>query len=142
MTDLDLLQLLLGTENAAGYGYGALGGRLDNTERAMAAQTEDAHRARRDNLQRLVRQRGGAPSPAAAGYAVPPLADRAAALGLAVRVEEAVAAAYRYALATSPTSEVRQLAVAGLQDAAVRAARWRLLLTPTGAATVAFPGTG
>jgi len=141
VTDVDVLQTLLATENAAAYGYGVLGGHLASDERTVASQAEDAHLARRDAVARLVRDRGVSPTPAAPGYVVPgPVADRTAALTLAARLEDGAAAAYRYGLAATPNAGIRRLAVAALQDAAVRAVRWRLLLAPTAPATRPFPG--
>jgi len=99
VTDVDVLQTLLATENAAAYGYGVLGGHLASAERTVASQAEDAHLARRDAVARLVRDRGVSPTPAAPGYVVPgPVADRTAALTLAARLEDGAAAAYRYGL--------------------------------------------
>src|SRR5664280_2739238 len=94
VTDVDVLQTLLATENAAAYGYGVLGGRLGSDERTVASQAENAHLARRDAVARLVRDRGVSPTPAAPGYVVPgPVADRTAALTLAARLEDGAAAA-------------------------------------------------
>src|SRR5664280_1104408 len=53
VTDVDVLQTLLATENAAAYGYGVLGGHLASAERTVASQAENAHLARRAPTERL-----------------------------------------------------------------------------------------
>ena len=98
---------------------------------------------------------------AAAAMALAPLADyppgtpltgQAAAVQLAVDLEESAAAAARYLIfvaASAPAAPsgstapdlaaLRSTTLLALSDAAVRATRWRAVLTPD-QATVAFPG--
>jgi len=142
MSDLDLTQAALANEHAVIYGYGVLGARLDVASRPLAAQGEDAHRARRDLLRRLVLDRRGAPAVAEAAYAVPfPVPDMPAALRLGGLLEDGLASTYRAVVAGTDDRSLRQLAVEALQDAAVRATRFRLLAGPAGGpATQAFPG--
>jgi hypothetical protein len=129
----------LRAEHAAIYAYGVLGAHLDEPTRALAVESESAHRLRRDAL--LVRLNAlGAPAPPAEpAYALPaPVPDRAAALHLMIVVEERCAAIWRQAL-PEVTDDDRQLAVDALTDCAVRATRAR---TAAGVkpATVPFPG--
>lgn len=130
---LTALQAALSAEHAAVYGYGVVGGRIAEDRRAQARQAHDAHRARRDALRRAVRRMGGTPEPAAAAYSLPyPVPDGAAAVRLAVELEERVAAVYAD-LVRAGEGGLRREAAAALREAAVRAARWR----GTG---VPFPG--
>ncbi|MDQ6649446.1 MAG: ferritin-like domain-containing protein [Actinomycetota bacterium] len=142
MSDLELAQQALATEHAVIYGYGLLGARLDLAARQLATQGEDAHRARRDLLRRFVLDRRGAPVAAEPAYAAPfPVPDMPAGLRLASQLEDAVAATYRAVVVATDDRPLRQVAVEALQDAAVRATRFRLLAgLAADSVTSAFPG--
>ncbi|MBQ0969475.1 ferritin-like domain-containing protein [Streptomyces sp. RK23] len=130
---LDALQAALAAEHAAVYGYGVVGGRIAEERRAEARTAYDAHRARRDALAREVRDLGGAPVAAAAGYALPfSVPDSAAAVRLAAELEDRVAGVYSD-LVRAAEGDGRASAAAALREAAVRAVRWR-------GGSVAFPG--
>ncbi|MFJ2605909.1 ferritin-like domain-containing protein [Streptomyces sp. NPDC087425] len=130
---LAALQAALGAEHAAVYGYGVVGGRVGQARRAEARSAYDAHRARRDALAREVRDVGGTPVAAAAGYALPfPVPDAQAAVRLAADLEERVAGVYSD-LVRAASGGVRRTAAEALREAAVRAVRWR-------GESVAFPG--
>lgn len=131
--ELKAVQAALGAEHAAVYGYGVVGGRIGEDRRAEARTAYDAHRARRDELQRAVRDLGGEPEPSAAAYALPfTVPDSAAAVRLATELEERVAGVYSD-LVRAATGTRRGNAAEGLREAAVRAARWR-------GGSVTFPG--
>ncbi|KUF20386.1 ferritin-like domain-containing protein [Streptomyces silvensis] len=131
--ELKAVQAALRAEHAAVYGYGVVGGRIGDRRRADARTAYDAHRARRDELARAVRDLGGEPEPSAAAYALPfPVPDAAAAARLAAELEERVAAVYAD-LVRAADGPRRALAAESLREAAVRAARWR-------GGSVAFPG--
>jgi hypothetical protein len=131
--ELQALQAALAAEHAAVYGYGVVGGRIDAGRRAEARAAYDAHRARRDALGREVRELGGTPVAAAAGYALPfPVPDAAAAVLLAAQLEERVAGVYSD-LVRASAGQRRREAAGALREAAVRAVRWR-------GESVAFPG--
>lgn len=134
-----LLTALLDAEHAAVYGYGVLGARLDESARELALLAHDSHRARRDQVAARLRERGGAaePPPPAYDVAVP---DAAQALALAVRLEEGLALRWRDLVGGTDERPLRELAVAGLTECAVRAAQWRRR-AGTAPATVALPGT-
>jgi len=134
-----LLATLLEAEHAAVYGYGVLGARLDDTARRGALAAFDSHRARRDQLIALLRERGATPQAPLAAYDVS-AGSLQQALTLAVRLEEGLSVRWRDLVAGAEDPPLRALAVAGLQETAVRAAQWRTRagITP---ATVAFPGT-
>lgn len=131
--ELRAVQAALGAEHAAVYGFGVVGGRIGEGRRDEARTAYDAHRARRDALQRTVRDLGGEPEPSAAAYALPfAVPDSAAAVRLATELEERVAGVYAD-LVRASTGARRGLAAEALREAAVRAARWR-------EGSVAFPG--
>ncbi|MFI8960506.1 ferritin-like domain-containing protein [Streptomyces sp. NPDC053493] len=133
MTALDAAQAALAAEHAAVYGYGVVGARLDGARRAEATAAYEAHRARRDALRRTVRDLGGEPVAAAAGYRLPfAVPDRAAAERLAAVLEDRVAGVYSD-LVRSADGPLRRDAAAALREAAVRAVRWR-------GSDVTFPG--
>ncbi|MFJ3826196.1 ferritin-like domain-containing protein [Streptomyces nodosus] len=131
--ELTAVRAALRAEHAAVYGYGVVGGRIERSRRQEARDAYDAHRARRDELARAVRDLGGSPDAAAAGYALPfAVDDSAAAVRLAAELEERVAAVYSD-LVRASTGARRSLATAALREAAVRAVRWS-------GESVAFPG--
>ncbi|CAM5746308.1 hypothetical protein STAFG_0613 [Streptomyces afghaniensis 772] len=131
--ELRALQAALAAEHAAVYGYGVVGGRIGDGRRAEARTAYDAHRARRDALVREVKDLGGRPGAAAAGYALPfPVPDAAAAVRLAAELEDRVAGVYSD-LVRAASGARRALAAEALREAAVRAVRWR-------GESVAFPG--
>ncbi|MCW7947435.1 hypothetical protein AAW14_37285 [Streptomyces hygroscopicus] len=131
--ELAALQAALRAEHAAVYGYGVVGGRIDQARRAEARAAYDAHRARRDELARSVRDLGGTPDAAAAAYALPfPVPDSAAAVRLAADLEERVAGVYSD-LVRASTGDRRRTAAGALREAAVRSVSWS-------GESVAFPG--
>ncbi|MEX2983920.1 ferritin-like domain-containing protein [Streptomyces sp. C36] len=126
-------QAALAAEHAAVYGYGVVGGRVEEEHAAQAREAYDVHRARRDVMSRAVRALGAEPEAAAAAYALPfPVTDGASAVRLAAELESRLAAVYAD-LVRASTGSLRGEAAAGLREAAVRAARWR-------GGSVAFPG--
>ncbi len=134
------LTAALAAERAAIYAYGLIGARLDSDgERYEARAAEQAHRRWRDHLVGRLDQLKASAAPAPAGYELPfPVADRAAALRLAVQVEDGVAQAWRPVLPVSVDAD-RGTALGALTEAAVRATRWRRLAAVT-PVTMAFPG--
>ncbi|MCX4988075.1 MULTISPECIES: ferritin-like domain-containing protein [unclassified Streptomyces] len=131
--ELKALQAALGAEHAAVYGYGVVGGRIGEARRSDARSAYDAHRARRDELARAVRDLGGTPEAASAAYVLPfPVKDSATAVRFAAELEERVAAVYSD-LVRAATGDRRRSAAGALREAAVRAVRWS-------GESVAFPG--
>ncbi|MFC9545504.1 ferritin-like domain-containing protein [Streptomyces sp. NPDC056956] len=131
--ELRALQAALAAEHAAVYGYGVVGGRIGKERAPQARAAYDAHRARRDTLVREVREAGGTPVAAAAGYALPfPVPDAAAAVRLAAELENRLAGVYAD-LVRDSGGERRRSAAGALREAAVRSARWS-------GGSVAFPG--
>jgi hypothetical protein len=136
---IEQLRAALAAEEAAIYAYGPIGVRLADEARADARAAEAAHRDRRDALVSRLDEQSAAPAPVSAGYALPfPVTDRASALKLAIRIEDAVAATWRAALPVTGGTD-RRTSLTALTDAAVRATRWRRLagVTPL---TVPYPG--
>lgn len=134
----DALAAVLVAEHAAIYGYGVLGAHLTGSALTQAQQAEAAHRSRRDDLLVRLTAAGAKPPAADVAYALPfPVTDATSAQKLAVQLEERTAAIWRVAL--GPTmGDQRKLVLAGLVDAALRAARWRRA-TGTQPGTVALP---
>ncbi|MER5385762.1 ferritin-like domain-containing protein [Streptomyces sp. NBC_00647] len=131
--ELKALQAALAAEHAAVYGYGVVGGRIGEARRADARSAYDAHRARRDELARAVRDLGGTPEAASAAYVLPfPVTGSATAVRFAAELEERVAAVYSD-LVRAATGDRRRSAAGALREAAVRAVRWS-------GESVAFPG--
>lgn len=137
--EVELLAELLEATHAAVYGYAALGARLDEPLRRAALHALDEHRSRRDVLAALLRARGLTPPVAAAAYVVD-VRTPAAALVLAVRLEEGLSVRWRDLVAGTDDEALRRLGLAGLRETAVRAAGWRDA-AGSGTVTVAFPGS-
>jgi|SRR4051794_30593853 hypothetical protein len=130
---LKATQAALAAEHAAVYGYGVVGGRIGDDRLAEAREGYAAHRSRRDDLVRTVRDMGGTPQSAAPAYALPfAVPDSAAAVRLAAELENRVAAVYADLVRTSD-GPLRRQAAGALREAAVRSVRWR-------GGGVAFPG--
>ncbi|MBA0051864.1 DUF4439 domain-containing protein [Streptomyces sp. AJS327] len=133
MRELPAVRAALAAEHAVLYGYGVVGGKIERGRRDEVREAYDSHRARRDTLQRRVRELGGTPRPAAAAYALPfPVPDGEAAVRLAAELEDRLAGAYAD-LVRATTGGRRRDAAAALREAAIRSARWR-------GGGVAFPG--
>ncbi|RKR90798.1 uncharacterized protein DUF4439 [Micromonospora pisi] len=133
------LEAALTAEYAAIFAYGPIGVRLKGAAATDARAAEAAHRTRRDALVLLLTTGGGKAPAAAASYELPfPVTDAAAAVRLAVEIEERTAGIWRAALAGTTGAE-RERALDALTDCAVRATRWRRSagINPV---TVAFPG--
>jgi hypothetical protein len=129
----------LQAEHAAIYGYGVLGPKLDGATIGLARAADTAHRARRDALIVRLAGAGVTPPPTAATYQLPfPVTDRAAALKLAVLLEDRTGAQWRLALPDT-NGELRRLALDALIDCTTRAVKLRQAagLTPV---VAAFPG--
>lgn len=122
--ELDALQEALAAEHAAVYGYAVVGAHLSGRDRALATRHLDAHRAARDELEAVIRERDGVPATALAGYALPfEVTGRSSARRLAGRLERATAGAYA-GLVGASRDDVRRHAALAMQDCAVRQARW------------------
>ncbi|WP_328558090.1 MULTISPECIES: ferritin-like domain-containing protein [unclassified Streptomyces] len=131
--ELKATQAALAAEHAAVYGYGVVGGRIGEARQPDARSAYDAHRARRDELVRAVKDLGGTPEAASAAYMLPfPVTDTAAAIRFATELEERVADVYSD-LVRAATGDRRRMAAGALREAAVRAVRWS-------GESVAFPG--
>jgi hypothetical protein len=128
MSSIDALQDCLAAEHAACFGYGALGGALAGIPDTAADETRAdecyaEHRQARDDLTDLIASLDAEPVAAEASYAVPVLTDATACRRLAIRLEQATAAAYAYAVAET-SDEQRTAAADALTDGALRAAAW------------------
>lgn len=136
--DARLAEALAG-EHAAIYAYGVLGVRLKGAQAATARAAEAGHRDRRDAALLYLNTTAVTAPAAEPAYALPfAVTDAAAARRLAVVVEERTAGLWRAALAVTQ-GPARELALDGLTQAAVWAARWRRATGPP-PWTVPYPG--
>jgi hypothetical protein len=118
------LTAALEAAHAVVYGYGVLGARLDDERRRAAVQARDAVRSRRDSLAARLRERGAEVPGTLPAYDVA-VTDAAAALALAVRLEEGMGVRWRDLVSGTDDPALRRLGLAGLQETALRAATWR-----------------
>jgi Domain of unknown function (DUF4439) len=133
---LAALQDALAAEHVAIFGYGVLGAHLLGAQRTAAGQIWNSHRARRDRLSSYVEAAGGVPVATAPAYHLPArVTSPRTAAQLAAHLEDGVTAGYT-GLAGSADPDLRRYAALAMQEATVRAVRWR------GALTGAFPGLG
>ncbi|QNN52201.1 ferritin-like domain-containing protein [Nocardioides mesophilus] len=137
MTPIQALQQALAGEHAAIYVYGVLGGRVSSTSEPVLADALRAayatHRARRDQLLTIIRDRGEEPVAAEPSYEVPTPARTAEQCRVAARqIEDRCAESYAVAVGNTARAD-RQWAIDALEDAAVRGLGF-------GAGPDAFPG--
>lgn len=116
----------LAAEDAAIFGYGLVLARADASIRAAVRRELAAHRARRDEAERLW---PGSP-PAPVGYATAEDAPGSPVL-LAIRIESDCCDAWRAEAGLADTPERRRFCVEALTAAAVQLARWRTLVPGT-----------
>lgn len=129
----------LAATHAAIWGYGVVGAAL-GADRSPAAASEEAHRGLRDRVTALLVERKAKPVGAKGGYALPfPVLSAVDAAALAVVLENGVAAAWVRVLDQAAERSTRELAVAAVGDAEVRAVGWRTAAGQT-PVTTAFPG--
>ncbi len=154
---IEAWQAALGAEHQAVYAYALVGPRVSAADTDLVRVCAAAHAAVRDATSAALLAAGTAPEPPRPDYpALYPVPDAAAARAVAVRVEDACAAAWRvlYAAAATPSSapassgtpapsrrSLRSAAQQGLTASAVRATRWRLR-SGAATATTPFPGIG
>jgi hypothetical protein len=136
----------LAAEHEAVFGYALLGTHLRGADQRLAVSCSDAHEALRDVTASAMTHAGLTPVAPQADYpALYPVAGAADARKLAIRLEDGGAAAWRYAYlraASAPGQRaraVRSAAQDALTASAVRATRWRALVTPSHP-TTPFPG--
>ena len=141
-TLVDAWQAALAAEHAAVAGYDVAGPRLGQADAATARADQEAHRGLRDATSAALTAAGHAPVPAKPDYPMPfAVTNTATARQLALNLESACAAAWRYLIAVAGPSDrtVRDNAQAALTAGAVRALYWRRLVDPA-KPTVPFPG--
>jgi rubrerythrin len=137
----DALGTAVDTENAAIFAYGIAVAYAATTRRDTVDEYTADHRARRDELARLMTAAGATPPEAAVGYVLPvAVSDPVSAVRAMLAAEEDCTRAYRVLLEKADTDAVRRVGVDALSAAAVRAARWRLVLQVS-PSTVALPGS-
>ncbi|HEV7188345.1 MAG TPA: ferritin-like domain-containing protein [Blastococcus sp.] len=130
----------LAAEHAAVWGYGVVGAALGANARKQAEDAEAAHRTVRDQVSALLAGRKADVVDARGAYALPfPVLSAVDAAALGVVLEEGVAKAWVRVLDQAATRSTRELAVAALSAAEVRAVSWRVAAGKT-PVTTPFPG--
>jgi hypothetical protein len=139
-TENAALGAALAAEHAAVWGYGVVGAALGEDARPLASDAEAAHRDVRDQVGALLASREADVADAEGGYAVPfPVLSEVDAAALGAVLEDGVAAAWVRVLDQAAERSSRELAVAALSAAEVRAVGWRAAAAQT-PVTRAFPG--
>jgi hypothetical protein len=133
------LQEALAAAHTAVWGYGVVGAATPADDRAPVVAAEEAHRDLRDSVAALLTSRRVEPVPAEAGYTLPfPVLSAGDAAGLAVTLEDGTSQAWTWVLDQATERSTRELGVATLSAAELRAVTWRAAAgRPT---TTAFPG--
>ena len=130
----------LAAEHAAVWGYGVVGAALGEDTRQLASDAEAAHRDVRDQISALLAGREADVVDAEGGYALPfPVLSEVDAAALGAVLEDGVTAAWVRVLDQAAERSTRELAVAALSSAEVRAVSWRAAAGQT-PVTRAFPG--
>ena len=134
------LQEALAAAHAAVWGYGVVGAALPAEAREPVVAAERAHQDLRDQLTALLTSRQADPVDDEGGYALPfPVLSAGDAAALAVTLEEGASVAWTWVLDQATERSTRELAVAALTAAELRAVGWRAQAgRPT--VTSAFPG--
>jgi hypothetical protein len=133
------VQDALAAEHAAVWTYGLVSAFVQQAQ--QTAEGANAHRARRDATERLLRDAQAQPVPPAAAYLPPaPVTDSASAIAALVAVEIDACVAWRGVLERTEDADLRRTALDALTAGAVRVTRWRKTggLLPAG---LALPGT-
>ncbi|GAA2067968.1 ferritin-like domain-containing protein [Williamsia deligens] len=137
----DALAGTVRAEDAAVFVYGIAAAYAAIPRRDTVAEYTADHRSRRDEWARLLTAAGATPPEAAVGYVIPvPVTDPTSAIRAVLTAEEDCTRAYRVLLEKADSEAVRRAGVDALSGAAVRAARWRLVLQIS-PSTTALPGT-
>ena len=134
------LQSALAAAHTAVWGYAVVGAALPPESRAPATDARQAHRDLRDRLAGLLTSRGADPVGAAGGYTVPfPVLSPVDAAALAVTLEDGTSTAWAWVLDQATEASTRELGVASLTAAELRAVGWRTAAGRT-PVTNPFPG--
>jgi hypothetical protein len=134
------LQDALAAAHTAIWGYGVVGAALPVAARLPVVAAEQAHRDRRDQLAVLLTSRSVDPVAAEGAYRLPfPVLSSTDAAVLAVTLEEGAASAWTWVLDQATERTTREVGVAALTDAELRAVAWRTAAGRT-PVTRAFPG--
>ena len=119
------VQTALGTEYAAVWTYTFITAFLDAKLQATASHDAGAHRTRRDSTIRLLTDYGVTAEPAQPSYRIPmTVTDSDSAVRLALSAESDASAAWLSVLQRCDDPGLRQIALDGLTDSAIRAAYW------------------
>ncbi|HEX6341796.1 ferritin-like domain-containing protein [Umezawaea sp.] len=133
------VQDALAAEHAAVWTHGLVSAFVEEAQ--QVAEGANAHRARRDATERLLRDVSAQPVPPAPAYLPPaPVTDAPSSIAALVAVEVDACVAWRGVLERTEDPDLRRTALDALTASAVRATRWRKTggLLP---AALVLPGT-
>ena len=134
------LQSALAAAHTAVWGYAVVGAALPLEQREPVTAARQAHRDLRDQLTGLLTSRGVEPVGAEGGYALPfPVLSAVDAAVLAVTLEDGTSSAWAWVLDQATEVGTRELGVAALTAAELRAVGWRTAAGRT-PVTTPFPG--
>ena len=134
------LQGALAAAHTAVWGYAVVGAALPPDSREPVAAAREAHRDLRDRLTGLLTSRGVDPVGTEGGYTLPfPVLSPVDAAALAVTLEDGTSTAWTWVLDQATEATTRELGVAVLTGAELRAVGWRKAAGRT-PATNPFPG--
>lgn len=134
------LGVALAAVHTAVWGYGVVGAALDPGARGPVSTAEAAHRDVRDRVIAVLTERDAEVPQAAGAYALPfPVLSAVDAAALAVVLEDGVATAWVRVLDQAVERGTRELALAALTAAEIRAVAWRTAAGQT-PVTRALPG--
>ncbi|MBO0839687.1 MAG: ferritin-like domain-containing protein [Sciscionella sp.] len=123
---MDSTQQALGTEHAAIWMYGLASAFVGGADQGLLHQYATAHRALRDQVQRLIADNGGTPNPAEPAYVPPkPVTDASSAMAVLITAENDGARAWRAVLEHTDDQRLRSVALDALTGCAVRGTAWR-----------------
>jgi hypothetical protein len=128
----DALNALIDADLQAGFGYAGVAAKLTGDQRTLALTRMSAHTSRAQRLQAMASDAGATPTPAPPAYAGALPGDEGAARELAVRFENACAAAAS-ALVGVADGPARIVGVAAVLDTGMAGWQWSSALS-------AFPG--
>lgn len=135
------LQGALAAEQAAVWTYGLVTAFLPAAYSDAVQHNAATHRVLRDTAERLLRDAGATPRPAAVAYQPPqPINDSRGAVALVIVTETDTTVAWRAVIERTDNARLRRIALDAMTGAAVRETAWRADAGRSPAAP-ALPGT-
>ncbi len=138
--EVTALQGALAAEYAVDWGYDVVGAKVPTALQPVVRTAQAAHVDLESVAAAAIRARGADPVGPQPAYELPfPVTGEAAALRLAVHLEDGAAAAWRFLIGSTADRALRATAAGALSATAVQATRWRVR-AGTSPASQPFPG--